>query len=258
MTNNQGMVDENDEDYALLEEHYTKKRTNEYKSSRNTEKAVNTTNQKQKLDDGQSKDKVLVKDITDEMVDEPIIEDKPHIDKTDVSHEVLTVNDGSCEKVKEINQELFMVSSVLKEIPDSLTCGKVKPKDKALNAMLDKVRDYLSTRSHLDDLTDETTMGEVKALLNGMSKDDRVRILNVYTDIRYGDLDNPGTLKRVMDIMQEHPKVVVLIGGFILLAIFITIDGITGKGNDTIFSSLLNIINGLTGMGSGNNNDLKI
>lgn len=252
-----------DEELDILEEHYTKKKLDTDSAPKRTKSKKTLkdipANQNQELDDRESQNKDLAKDLTKEKGDEPIIKEDTSVDKTDVSDKVLVKKDmAGSKETKEICQESTEVVSVLKEIPDTLTCGKVKPKDKALNAMLDKVRDYLSTRSHLDDLTDETTMGEVKTLLNSMAKDDRLRILNVYTDIRYGDMDEVGNTKRVLDAMQEHPKVVMIIGGFILLAIFVTLDGITGKGNDTVFSSILKILGDLTGIGGGGNEDLKI
>lgn len=268
-----GTIDE--DDYALLEEVYSgRKRTPAKPVEKTTlHESVST------FDDTVVHDDSIVEDDSIEQ-DDSIVEDDAveEVDKEEVEEEQTPPLPPEPERKRKVKLAQAVetrdappkedkpvitvsgdtVAEILKEIPDHLTVGKVKPKDKALNALLEKVRLYLSTRSHLDDLEPTTTMAEVKNVIRMMSEGDRQRILNVYTDERYGDMDAERGYQKLLQSVQEHPKAAGLIGLFLILAILGIVSSFTGNGNDNLFNMILDWIATLLGIGGDSPSDLRV
>ena len=284
-----GTIDE--DDYALLEEVYSRRKSAPAKRTRKvteksveTAEAVETTAKPAKQtalhesvstfddtvvkDDSIEQDDSIVEDDSVEEVDKEEVEEeqtptppppKPERKrKVKLAQAVETRDAPPKEDKPVITVSGDTVAEILKEIPDHLTVGKVKPKDKALNALLEKVRLYLSTRSHLDDLEPTTTMAEVKNVIRMMSEGDRQRILNVYTDERYGDMDAERGYQKLLQSVQEHPKAAGLIGLFLILAILGIVSSFTGNGNDNLFNMILDWIATLLGIGGDSPSDLRV
>lgn len=283
-----GTIDE--DDYALLEEVYSgRKRTPAKRTRKETAKVVETADKPVEqttlhesvstFDDTVVGDDSIVEDDSIEQ-DDSIVEDDAveEVDKEEVEEEQTPPLPPKPERKRKVklaqavetrdappkeDKSVITVSGdtvaeILKEIPDHLTVGKVKPKDKALNALLEKVRLYLSTRSHLDDLEPTTTMAEVKNVIRMMSEGDRQRILNVYTDERYGDMDAERGYQKLLQSVQEHPKAAGLIGLFLILAILGIVSSFTGNGNDNLFNMILDWIATLLGIGGDSPSDLRV
>lgn len=108
------------------------------------------------------------------------------------------------------------VDITLRLVPDDLTVDKVKPKDEALQALIKKVREYQESDSSAQDITDETTMREIKQVLKDMPVDQMIECLNEYLMVKHNKISN---VKRLLEFSKTHTKLALTMYfcGFILI-----------------------------------------
>lgn len=94
----------------------------------------------------------------------------------------------------------------LRDVPDDLCVDKIKKRDEALNKFISELKEYLEKHSHLPDIEGTMTMGQVKEIMERLPQQDQIRIMNFYTDIRFGDPMNKW--EKIFSFCHKYGKTV--------------------------------------------------
>lgn len=134
----------------------------------------------------------------------------------------------------------------LRDVPDDLVVDKIKKKDEALNKFIFEFREYLEKHSHLPDIDGTMTMGQVKEIMERLPQQDQIRIMNFYTDIRFGD---PLTKwDKIFSFCTKYGRIIVFLFFGLLLFFWIAVTTIAGDSVDgTDLAGLMKVVLGIFG-----------
>lgn len=134
----------------------------------------------------------------------------------------------------------------LRDVPDDLVVDKIKKKDEALNKFIAELTAYLEKHSHLPDIEGTMTMGQVKEIMERLPQQDQIRIMNYYTDIRFGDPMNKW--EKWFNFLGKYGKTVVLLLFGAIIFFWIAVTTIAGDSVDgTDLAGLLKVVSGIFG-----------
>lgn len=134
----------------------------------------------------------------------------------------------------------------LRDVPDDLVVDKIKKKDEALNKFIAELTAYLEKHSHLPDIEGTMTMGLVKEIMERLPQQDQIRIMNYYTDIRFGDPMNKW--EKWFNFLGKYGKTVVLLLFGAIIFFWIAVTTIAGDSVDgTDLAGLLKVVSGIFG-----------
>lgn len=134
----------------------------------------------------------------------------------------------------------------LRDVPDDLVVDKIKKKDEALNKFIFEFKEYLEKHSHLPDIDGTMTMGQVKEIMERLPQQDQIRIMNYYTDIRFGD---PLTKwDKIFSFCTKYGRIIVFLFFGLLLFFWIAVTAIAGDSVDgTDLAGLMKVVLGIFG-----------
>ena len=134
----------------------------------------------------------------------------------------------------------------LRDVPDDLVVDKIKKKDEALNKFIAELTAYLEKHSHLPDIDGTMTMGQVKEIMERLPQQDQIRIMNYYTDIRFGD--PMSKWEKWFNFLGKYGKTVVLLLFGAIIFFWIAVTTIAGDSVDgTDLAGLLKVVSGIFG-----------
>ena len=134
----------------------------------------------------------------------------------------------------------------LRDVPDDLCVDKIKKKDEALNKFIYEFKAYLEKHSHLPDIEDNMTMGQVKEIMERLPQQDQIRIMNFYTDIRFGDPMNKW--EKIFSFCTKYGKTVAFLFFGLLIFFWIAVTTIAGDSVDgTDLAGLIKVVLGIFG-----------
>lgn len=118
--------------------------------------------------------------------------------------------------VRQVALQPGYVKDALNIIPDTLLIANIKPRDEALKALVEKVRDYVDQHSHIGEVTEDMSMGELKDLISSLPFDVQTEVINEYMSIR---LNKISRMTKVLDFYKSHFHVamsITFVGIFLL------------------------------------------
>lgn len=134
----------------------------------------------------------------------------------------------------------------LRDVPDDLVVDKIKKKDEALNKFIFEFREYLEKHSHLPDIEGGMTMGQVKEIMERLPQQDQIRIMNFYTDIRFGD--PMSKWEKWFSFFNKYGKIMAFLFFGLLLFFWIAVTTIAGDSVDgTDLAGLMKVVLGIFG-----------